>query len=180
MHGVKKTKFRIFDIAILAACISILFVQEQILTFLPNIQLTILLLVLYSKKLGCLKTIIITCVHTFLDCLVMGSLNIYYFPFMLLGWIIIPIVISIFFKKCESPIVLAVMGIVFSLLYSWIFIIPNILIPNGFVNTTVIVNYLIADITFEVMLSISSFISILWLYTPCSKVFNKVLQQTNN
>ena len=103
MNGVKHKKFKIIDIAIIASCISIIFVQEQILSFLPNIQLTILLLVVYSKKLGCLKTSIIVIIHSLLDCLVTGSLNLYYFPFILIGWLIIPIIITLFFKKCESP-----------------------------------------------------------------------------
>lgn len=178
MRGVKRINFRIIDIAIIASCISIIFVQEQILSFLPNIQLTILLLIVYSKKLGFIKTSLIVVIHTLLDCLITGSLNLYYFPFMLLGWMIIPIIISIFFKKCESPIVLAVMGIVFAIIYSWIFIIPNIIIPNGFLNGVGIINYILADILFEVLLAASSFISILWLYIPCSKVFEKVLNET--
>ena len=103
MNGVKNKKFSIKDITILAACTSIIFVQEQALFFLPNIQLTVLLLVVYSKRLGLIKTSIIIFIHTLLDCIVTGSLNLYYFPFMLLGWLLIPIIITIFFKKCENP-----------------------------------------------------------------------------
>lgn len=169
--------FSVKDIVVVAACISIVFVQEQILSFLPNIQLTILLLILYSKKLGLIKTSIIIVIHSFLDCLVTGSLNIYYFPFMLIGWVFIPIIIKIFFKKTESVFILAVMGIVFSLLYSWIYIIPNVLIPNESITKVGIINYLVADATFEVLLASSSFLSILWLYNPCSKAFDKILKE---
>ena len=176
MNGISK-KFSIKDIAIIAACIAIVFVQEQILFFLPNIQLTVLLFIVYSKRLGLVRTSIIVVIHTLLDCLVTGSLNLYYFPFMLLGWIIIPFIITIFFKKCENPFVLAVMGIVFSFIYSWMFVIPNILIPSGYININVIINYLIADITFEILLAASSFISVLWLYTPCIKTFDKVVKE---
>lgn len=178
MHGVN-SRFTIRDIAIIAACISIIFVQEQILSFLPNIQLTILLLVVYSKRLGFIRTSIIVVVHTFLDCLVTGSLNLYYFPFMMLGWMIIPFIITIFFRRCENSFILAIMGTIFALIYCWIFIIPNILIPNGFMNITSIINYLIADLTFEILLAASSFISILWLYIPCAKVFDKILKEIN-
>lgn len=172
--------FSIKDIAIIAACISIVFVQEQILAFLPNIQLTILLLVVYSKKLGFIKTLIIVLIHTFLDCLVTGSLNLYYFPFMFLGWGLIPFIICLFLKKCESSLILAFMGILFALLYSWIYIIPNMLIPNGSISEVGIINYIISDFIFEILLAASSFISILWLYKPCSKIFEKVLMEINN
>ena len=177
MNGVKNKKFSIKDITILAACTSIIFVQEQALFFLPNIQLTVLLLVVYSKRLGLIKTSIIIFIHTLLDCIVTGSLNLYYFPFMLLGWLLIPIIITIFFKKCENPLILAAMGVVFSLLYSWCFIIPNLLIPNGNITGTSFVSYLVADLPFESLIAASSFISILWLYIPCIKIFDKVLKE---
>ena len=165
------------DIVVIATCISIVFVQEQLLSILPNIQLTILLLVLYSKKLGLIKTVIIVIIHSFLDCLVTGSLNLYYFPFMLMGWLLIPVIINLFFRKTESVITLSIMGIVFALLYSWVYIIPNVLIPNESISNVGLINYLAADILFEILLAGSSFLSILWLYNPCSKVFDKILNE---
>ncbi len=167
-------KFTIKDIVVIAACISIIFVQEQILSFLPNIQLTIFLLVVFSKKLGFLKTSIIILIHTLLDCLITGSLNLYYFPFMILAWLSIPIIISIFFKKCESSILLAIVVIIGSLLYCWIFIIPNILLATGTFNIDVIIKYFVADIPFELLLCTSSFISIMWLYKPCASIFDNI------
>ena len=171
--------FSVKDIAVTASCISIIFVQEQLFSILPNIQLTILLLVLFSKKLGLIKTSIIVLIHSLLDSLVTGSLNLYYFPFMLMGWLFVPIIICLFFKKVESSLVLALMGIVFSLVYSWIYIIPNVLIPNEAITKVSFINYLAADCLFEILLSASSFLSILWLYTPCSKIFDKILKEVN-
>lgn len=170
-------RFSIKDIVIIAACISIIFVQEQILSFLPNIQLTILLLVLFSKKLGIIRTSIIIIIYSFLDCLVTGSLNLYYFPFMLIGWLLIPVIITLFCKKTESSIILALMGIIFAVFYSWIYIIPNVLIPNEAISVISVINYLAADLTFEVLLASSSFLSILWLYSPCSIAFDKILKE---
>ena len=40
------------DLAIISLMTTILFVQEQLLTSLPGIQLTFFLIVLFSKKLG--------------------------------------------------------------------------------------------------------------------------------
>ena len=40
------------DITLIAVLTSILFVQKQLLSFLPNIQLTFFFLVLFSKKLN--------------------------------------------------------------------------------------------------------------------------------
>lgn len=173
-------KFSIKDIVLVAACISIIFVQEQILSFLPNIQLTVLLLVLFSKKLGFVKTSIIILIHTLLDCLITGSLNLYYFPFMVLGWLSIPLICCTFFKKTNSSLILGTVGIIGSLIFSWIFIIPNILVANSTVNLSIITYYLIADLPFEAILACSSFLSIIWLYNHCSKVFDVVLNKFYN
>lgn len=170
-------KFSIKDIVLVAACISIVFVQEQVLAFLPNIQLTVLLLVIYSKKLGLIKTTIIILIHTLLDCLVNGSINLYYFPFMFLGWMSIPVIINILFKRTESPIFLSLAGVFCSFIYSWIFIIPNLLVANSGINLSMIYSYFVADIWFELLLICSSFVSILWLYTPSSMVLDKILNE---
>ena len=76
--------FRIKDITIIAIFAAILFVQEQLLTFLPNVQLTVFLIVLYSKVFGLSKTLIIILIHTILDNILMSSFSLYYFPFMLI------------------------------------------------------------------------------------------------
>ena len=158
------------DITLIALLTTIIFVQEQLLTFIPNVQLTVFLLVLYSKKLGFTRTSIICLIHVVLDNLVMGSFNFVYMPFMFLGWIIIPITLNTIFKKVESEMVLALLGALYSFVYSWIYIIPNIMILN--VDFTA---YLIADIIWEILLAVSSFLSILWLYKPSSKVLDLML-----
>lgn len=158
------------NIVLIAFLAMILFVQEEIFTFLPNIQLTIFLLVLYSKKLGLTMTTLIIMIHVLLDNLVMGSLNLYYVPFMFIGWVIIPIMMNTIFKRIEDSFHLALLGIVFALLYSWIYIIPQTIFYQVHFWA-----YFMADIIFEILLAASSFISILWLYDPCSEIFDRFL-----
>ena len=160
------------DITLIAILTAILFVQEQALSFLPNFQLTVFLLVLFSKKIGFVNTIIITAIHVLLDNLVMGSFNFIYVPFMLIGWLIIPVLLNTIFKKVNSNILLAVLGVMFSFIYCWIYIIPNCIILQ-----TDFFSYLIADVIWEILLASSSFITILLLYTPCSNVLDKVLKR---
>ena len=64
---IKSTK----DIAIISALTAILFVQEQLLTSLPGVQLSMFLIVLYSKTLGLAKSSIIVVLHVLLDNLYM-------------------------------------------------------------------------------------------------------------
>ena len=102
--------------------------------------------------------------------MIMGSFNILYLPFMLVGWLIIPIMLNTLFKKVDSNIKLAFLGLLFSFIYCLIYIIPNcIILEVDFIT------YLFADISWEILLAISSFISIILLYDPCSKIFDKFL-----
>ena len=163
-------KLTIKDITIVAVFAAILFTQEQVLTFLPNVQFTVFLIVLFSKKLGFIRTFFIVLIHVILDNLVMGSFNIMYFPFMFLGWMIIPITLCTIFKKCESPLILAILGIIYAFLYSWIYVIPNVLVLE--VDPWV---YLVNDLWWEIILAVSSFLSIMWLYDPCAKAIDKIM-----
>lgn len=165
-------KIKVLDIAIIAILSSLLIVQELVLQFLPNIQLTVFLIVLFSKKLKMVRTIIIVTIYTLFDCLFASSLNLFYFPFMLIGWNLIPILLSTIFKRVENSLYLAFLGILFSLLYSWIFIIPTMVMTD-----VKFLDYLVSDLVFEGLLAISSFLSILWLYYPCSKLLDKILKK---
>lgn len=168
----KKDKWHLAtkDITLVALLTTLLFVQEQALVFIPNVQLTVFLIVLYSKKLGFLRTSLIVAIYVVLDNLVMGSFNLIYTPFMFIGWFLIPLLMCTIFRKVESNIALAFLGILFSLLYSWIFIIPNCIVLS-----VSFLSYLVADLLFEIILSLSSFLSILLLYNPLSKVLDRII-----
>ena len=160
---------RVKDITLMALLTAILFVQEQAFTLLPNIQLTVMLLVLYSKVLGLKKTTFIILVHTLLDNLVMGSFNLYFIAFMLAGWLLIPLLLTTVFKKVESTIALAFLGILFSFLYSWVMA-PASLIIQDALTLPLLIAYLQIDIWWEILLAMSSFLTILWLYEPLHHV----------
>jgi len=158
------------NICLIALFAVVLFVQEEILTFFPNIQLTFFLIILYSKTLGFRRTLVIVLIYFGLDCLVMGSLNPIYISFQLVGWLLIPILMCTLFKKVENNIILALLSILFSLLYSWIMIIPSCIIFETKFNV-----YLLADLPFEALLIGSSFLSTLLLYNPSKKTLDRLL-----
>ena len=165
----KKSIISIKDITIASVFAAILFVQEQLLFFLPNITFTMLLIVLYSKKLGCLKTIFINIVYVLLDNIFNGSFNLLFVVFMFIGWSIVPLLLNTIFKKVNNNILLSLLGILFSFLYSWVLIIPGCIVFN-----TDIISYLKMDITWEVVMATSSFLTILFIYEPLSKLFDKI------
>lgn len=149
---------------------AILFVQEQLLGFLPNIQLTIFLIVLYAKVLGCVPTIVILFIHVGLDCLLNGSFTPLVMIPMLIGYMLIPINIHLFFKNVKKPLFLALFGVLSAILYSLCFTITNVLCLD-----ISIAAYITSDIPFVLLLAASSFLSILWLYQPCYQLFIKIL-----
>lgn len=169
-----KSKFKIYDLVLLSALTAILFVQEQLLSGIPGVQLTVFLMVLYSKKLGFVKSSIIIVLHVLLDNFYMSSFSLQYTPAMLVGWMFIPILLSTVFKKVESPILLAILGMLFSFIYSWMFIIPNYLLHQ--IDPLV---YLASDILFEVGLAGVSFVTILFLYKPCHKLLSLLIKENN-
>lgn len=160
-------KLKVKDITLIAILSVVLFVQKEVLSFLPNISLTVFLIVLYSKKLGLSNTLLIIAIYCILDNLIMNSFNIIFTPFVFIGWALIPLMLNTVFKKVDNVLSLSLLGILFSFLYSWIYLIPNVLVLN--VNP---IAYLASDSIFEIILAISSFVSILWLYKPCSKVID--------
>lgn len=168
-------KLKVFDVALISIFSAIIFAIEYAMQILPNVQLTVLLIVLFSKKLGIIRASLIVLIYTILDTCFMGAFNFMYFPFMLISWILIPITINTVFKKCETPFSLALLGVLYSFIFSWIMIIPGVFIMN--VN---FMDYLVADVVFEIILAASSFLSILWLYKPLSSVLEKILITDRN
>lgn len=158
------------DIIIISVLTSILFVLEQVLTFIPNVQMTFLLIIVFSKVLKTYKTLIIILIHVLLDNIFMGSFNIIFIPFMLIGYSIIPILLNTCFKKVESETLLAFLSIMFSFIYCFMYIIPNVIIMN--IN---ILDYIIADLPFTIILSISSFVSVLWLFRPLKNKLEQLI-----
>jgi len=163
-----KSKLVVKDVALMAMLTAILFVQEEVLTFLPNIQLTVFLIVLYSKKLGFTRASLIVSAHVVLDNLFLSSFSWMYTPAMWVGWMIIPCVICTLCRKIENPIILAIFGVLFALTYSWIFVFTSCVLFNMPFKA-----YIIADLPFEGLLAASSFVSILFLYKPSSETFDR-------
>lgn len=163
------------DITLIALLAVILFVQEEALTFIPGLQFTVFLLVFYSKKLGLWRTSIIVLIHVFLDNLVMGSFSLIYTPFMFVGWIIIPLTMCTLFKRVENSIILGLLGALYSFIYCWLFFIPDCAIYG-----IGLIPKFLSDVLFEVLMAVMSFLSLLLLYKPLSKILDPMIARQIN
>ncbi len=157
-------------------CVTILFVQEQLLTFLPNIQFTVLLLVLYASLFTFRENMALIFVHVLLDNLYMGTFNPFYMTPMFIGWTLIPIAYHTFLKETTSEVKLAIFGLGFGFVYGWVYI-PFYMLQTGMTDSQAFYAYLIADIPFEIIMAASSFFTILWLYKPLYAILSKEMEK---
>ena len=163
---------KIRDLVTISFCAVILFIMDELLQSLPNIQLSVFLLILFSRKCGLKKTALIIVIYVLLDSFFMGAVHPLYVSFMILGWMNIPLLLNTVFKGIEDEFRLALISIPCALIYCWIFIIPNVIVLK--MNFA---NYMAADLPFEALLAVSSFLSTLWLYKPCSKAWDAVFSR---
>jgi energy-coupling factor transport system substrate-specific component len=158
------------DITLIAILVAILFVQEQVMNVLPNISLTTLLIVLYTKLFPFKTTVFMIIVYVILDNLVWGSLSLLYTPSMLVGWLLIPILFNTVFKRMHKPLHLACFGLVFGFLYGWIMMPASLLLLE-----VEFIPYLLADLWFQVIMATFNFLTILWLYEPLYDRLNGII-----
>lgn len=163
----RKSKLRTKDIAIMGILTAIIFAQEEALTFIPNIQLTFLLVTLYTKALGWKKTMVIITIHVFLDNLVMGSFNLITVPPMLVGYYFMVLTLGLLFKKVESPLILGILGIIYAFTYDFCFALSDSIILH-----TSFLAWYAAGIVFDIILATCNFLTIYWLYKPLRHIMD--------
>lgn len=157
-----KTK-HIKDVALIALLGAVLFTQQIALSFIPNVQFTALLIVLYTRLLGFKKTTMIIVVHVIATNLLspFGPVIPLHIPSMLIGWMLIPVLLTTIFKSLNSVWGLSCFGFIFGFLYGWMFIPVSV-----FALGIPFMEYLMMDLVFELIMGISNFLAILWLYEP--------------
>lgn len=159
----------------IATAISITFVQEQMLVFIPNVSFTVVLIILFSSVLSLKESLIYVFIYVFLDNMYMGGLNLFYMIPMLIGWSLIPISYNTILKKSHDEYRLAIFALIFGFVYGWLFI------PFNMIQYAVssFIPYLLADILFEIVMAISGFLTVIWLFKPLHKVLESLVNQQN-
>ena len=159
------------ELCIMALLTVLLFMQEELMNFLPNINFTILLMVLYSKVFGFVKSSMMITVYLLFDAIYMGSLNPIWTTGQWIAWMVIPLLTCTVFKKTEDSLKLAFAGALYAFLYCWIMIVPTMWVLH-----TPFKLYLIKDIPFELLLAASSFLGILLFYEPLRKLLDRLMR----
>ena len=156
----------VLKIVMTALLTAIIFVQEEALSFIPNVQLTVLLLVLYGAYCGPKWGTAIVILHVLLDNLYVGSLTPYVMLPMFIGWE--AILLASYFVRKKNVYIKATVAGLGALLYCWIFVFSSVLFYK-----VDMVAYIIADIPFEIILVVCSVITVLWLFNPLYKALKR-------
>lgn len=168
IYGIIKNKISNEKLGIRRMCILslmavILFVQEEALTILPNIQLTFLLISVYAAVFGVKYSLLVVAIHVILDNIVMGSFTPLVMIPMFIGYIILVIVMNLL--RNEKLIFKVIGASICSWIYCMVFLIANALFLD--INVK---EYFIADIPFEILLILSTIFTLTYLYNPIYKV----------
>ena len=170
----RKVVWSVLDIVLMALLAAILMLQKELMSFLPNISLTVFLMLLYAKCMGLGRTAVIITVYLLLDSVLWGSLNPIFTTAQWIGWMLGPLLYCTVFKKTENNIVLACAAALAAFLYCWVMIVPTALIYTNQIGS--LGAYILADIPWEIVLAISGFIPTLLLYEPLSGLMRKLLR----
>lgn len=167
-----KKPMKVKDICLMGLFTAVLFVQEQLLVFLPNIQLTFLLIVLYTKIFGVKKALMIVFVHVILDNMIMGSFTFITMIPMLVGYTVLVFLTNL--VKDKNLLLIVLFACIGSIIYSYMFV-----FMNKIVYDIDIITYLISDLPFEILLILSTILTITYLFRPLEKVLNNLLNNEN-
>ena len=157
---------RVKELCFLALMAAVLFVQETLLSSLPNIQLTVMLLMVYAATVGLSKATLVMTVHVLLDNLLWGSMSPTNLVPMWFGWLAVLILGYLLRKRSLVWIVSG--AVVGSILYSLCFAVAQCLTLR-----LPFVEYLIADVVFEVLLCCSSAVTVTFLYRTAENLLRR-------
>lgn len=164
---------RIRELVFLALSTSILVVQELVFSFLPNIQLTTFLILIYTKVFGIKKTSIIVLVYVFIDNLLFGSITMINIVIpMLIAWMLIVIIFYFISKYTDKILIYVITAYVFGHIYGLIFTPFQAMLLEVDIKT-----YMIADIPWQIIMGLSNAFTVLWLFEPLEKYLIKLNKQ---
>ncbi len=147
-------------------------IQEFILSGLPNISLTFLLVVILTRLVSFEYCILSIISYVLIDNLLMGSLVINYIVPMLVSYTLLIFIIKLLFSKSDNEILLGLLGFIFGIIYTLIFA-----VTDSFMLDIDIKSYLIAGSMFTLILSINNLITVVWLYKPLTNRLQQYISE---
>ncbi len=152
---------------------TIIFVQEELLTPIPSVQLTFFLVMIYGATLGIGYGSLIVVTHVLLDNLYMSSFGITTIGPMIIGYEIT--LLLGYLLRGKNEILNGAINALCAVIYSSLFIPINI-----FVYDVEPLAYIIADIPFVLVMMTCNMFCALFLYKPIYKLLNNEFNKDKN
>ena len=160
------------DIVVVGLLSAILVSAQIILSFLPNIEIVSLLILIFSIRLGAKKTVCITLLYSALNILIWGlHLSTIGYFFIWSGYAVVCNKFKRFLNKdITVAIFLGVFGLIFGALFAILYI------PMG---VSFAFSYWINGLIFDLIHCISNFIIGIWVFSPLLSGFDKAIKTTH-
>ncbi len=157
------------DIVLIGLLAALLKSSQAVLSFLPNIEIVSLLILIFAIRLGAKKTIYITVLFSTLNIMIWGlsPATIGYF-FVWSGYgIVCSALRKILNKDIKAAIFLGMFGFIFGALFAIIYL------PMGY---SYAISYWINGILFDLVHGVSNFIVGLWAFNPVLSGFDRAMK----
>ncbi len=152
--------------------LALLVAQEELLAFIPQVQMTVILIIVFARYLTYKELIPLILAYVLLDNMIMGSLNLLYSLPMFLSWPLLGNVARALRNKPDY--MLFIWGILFAFIYSWMFIPVSMIVQVNFD----VWRYFIIDLPWEIALAFNSAATFLLLYKPLTSLFETYYKRT--
>ena len=171
-----KTRGSLRSITLRAMLLAVLVVQEYVLSGIPQVQLTVILILVIAQFLPYSELIPFLIAYVLLDNLLMGSFSLLYTPTMMLIWPLYGIVARSLRHRPDYASFILV--IVFSFVYGWSFLPASIYIMK--LDTwTKIWTYMSMDFPAEMMMAVVSIITFQLLYKPLRELLKYLFKRVD-
>ena len=162
----KADSLTVKDVAVLGMMVASIEAAKLALSFLPNVELVTLLIILYTLFYG-KKTLIAVFAFVGVECMVWG-IQLWTIMYLYI-WPLLCIMVLIF-RKNKSVWFFSILSSIYGLIFGALCSIPYFFI--GGIHTAL--TWWIAGIPFDILHGISNFILCFILYPPLRKVLDKI------
>jgi hypothetical protein len=157
-----------------AMFLAIVVVQEFVLSSIPNVQLTFVLMLVYASILSPAHLVMLTIGYVLLDNMLMGSFSYFIVVPMFIAW-----GVYLFFARLiryRSIHMKIFFASAFGLIYGW-FYIPFTYLAFYQGNPEALIGLLLADLPFGMVLVINNLFTVVALYQPLTALFKSFIHQ---
>ncbi len=173
-------KNKAYDIALVAIMTAIIVVCKFTLAFLPNIELTSFLIIMFTIHFGA-KVFFAIPAFIMIEVLVYGF-NIFWVTAYFYTWPIL-FLLSLFFRRKKDSYFMAALSGLFGLGFGFLCSFPYIFIGSGkglHEGIKFALSWWIAGIPFDLIHGVSNFIICLVLFKPVSMVLERIVQSKSD